>query len=117
MPPLSHEAAYEEACREGQLAGAVLVATDATGKFRYAKAFGETAWGEKLSVDSVMWIASCTKLMTSVAALQQVERGNIGLDDDVTSWLPELASLDVLEEFDEDGKPIMKQRIGPITLK
>ena len=76
MSPLSHEAAYEEACREGQLPGAVLVATDATGKFRYAKAFGETAWGEKLSVDSVMWIASCTKLMTSVAALQQVERGN-----------------------------------------
>ena len=117
MSPLSHEAAYEEACREGRLPGAVLVATDATGKFRYSKAIGETAWGEKLSVDSVMWIASCTKLMASVAALQQVERGNIKLDEDVTKWLPELAALDVLEDFDADGKPIMNKRAGPITLR
>ncbi|RYP90636.1 hypothetical protein DL770_003237 [Monosporascus sp. CRB-9-2] len=117
MSRFSHESIYEEACRKGELPGAVLVAADATGKFQYAKAFGETAYGEKLSADSVMWIASCTKLMTSVAALQQVDRGNIGLDEDLSRVLPELAALEVLEGFNSEDKPILKKREGVITLR
>lgn len=117
MAQFSHESAYEEACRTGVVPGAVLVATDATGKFRYAKAFGETARGEKLALDSVMWTASCTKLLTAVAALQQVDRGNIGLDDDVATILPELAAAEVLEDFDSEGKPVLKKREEKITLR
>lgn len=117
MSQFSHESAYEEACRTGVLPGAVLVAADATGKFHYAKAFGETARGEKLALDSVMWMASCTKLMTAVAALQQVEQGKIGLDDDVANLLPELAAAEVLDSFDSEGKPVLKKREEKITLR
>lgn len=117
MPRFSHEEAYEEACRKGEIPGAVLVAADATGKFRYGKAFGKTARGEKLALDSVMWIASCTKLMTAVAALQQVEQGKIGLDDDVATLLPELAALEVIDSFDADGKPVLTKRTEKITLR
>jgi CubicO group peptidase (beta-lactamase class C family) len=36
---------------------------------------------EAMTVDTVLWIASCTKLMTAVAALQLVEQGRLHLDD------------------------------------
>ena len=38
-----------------------------------------------------MRIQSMTKAITSVAALQLVEAGRLGLDDGVEEWLPELA--------------------------
>ncbi|KAI1780440.1 beta-lactamase family protein [Hypoxylon cercidicola] len=117
MATFSHESIFEAACRDGIIPGAVVVASDATGKFKYSKAFGKTAHGETLSTDSVMWIASSTKLMTSVAALQQVERGLIGLDDDTAKLLPEIAALQVLKEFDEEGKPVYEERKAPITLR
>lgn len=40
--------------------------------------------------------ASLTKLITSIAALQCIERGLIGLDDVVTKGLPELSDKDIL---------------------
>ncbi|KAI2473450.1 beta-lactamase family protein [Annulohypoxylon bovei var. microspora] len=117
MAEYSHESAFEAACEAGQIPGAVLVAADATGKFRYAKAFGKTAHGETLATDSVMWMASCSKLMTSVAALQQVDRGHIGLDEDIGKVLPELNALKVLTGFDGEGKPVYEERQVTITLK
>ncbi|KAI0142433.1 beta-lactamase family protein [Hypoxylon sp. NC0597] len=117
MSGFSHEPIFEAACQAGEIPGAVLVAADATGKFRYAKAFGKTAHGETLATDSVMWLASCSKLMTSVAALQQVERGHIGLDEDIGKVLPELNSLQVLTGFDEEGKPVFEERQSSITLR
>lgn len=43
-----------------------------------------------MSADTVFWIASCSKLVTTVAALQCVERGQIALEDTVEEVLPEL---------------------------
>ncbi|OTB03560.1 hypothetical protein M426DRAFT_12499 [Hypoxylon sp. CI-4A] len=117
MANFSHEAAFEAALQAGEIPGVALVATDVTGKFNYAKAFGKTAHGETITADSVFWIASCTKLMTSVATLQQVERGSIGLDDDVSKILPELAAQKILKGFDEEGKPLYEDRQVPITVK
>lgn len=52
-------------------------------------------WGqdEVVGPSSVFWLASCTKLLTAVAALQLVEDGLIALDDSVEEVLPELAAL------------------------
>ncbi|KAI1408137.1 beta-lactamase family protein [Hypoxylon sp. FL1857] len=117
MSEFSHEPIFEAACQAGEIPGAVLVAADATGKFKYAKAFGKTAHGETLATDSVMWLASCSKLITSIAALQQVERGHIGLDEDVAKVLPELNELQVLAGFDDEGKPVYEARQVPITIR
>ena len=43
-----------------------------------------------------------TKMVTTTAALQQVERGNLDLDAPVEQYLPEFADLQVLEGFDGD---------------
>lgn len=63
-----------------------------------------------------------TKLMTTVAALQCVEKGLIKLDDDVTDEvLPEFRDVQVLERMVDDGnegeKPILRPSKGKITLR
>lgn len=69
-------------------------------------------------MDDIMLIASCTKLMTSIAAIQCVERGLVTLDTDVAEVLPELAAQGILTSFDEDtGEPIIEKRRNPITLR
>lgn len=63
-----------------------------------------------------MVLASMTKLMTSIAALQCVERGLIGLDDDVSPLLPTLAAQPILTGFTPTGDPITRPRTQPIKL-
>ena len=63
------------------------------------------------------WIASCTKAMTSAAALQLVERGVLSLDEPVGARVPALAAPRVLEGFDADGTPRLRLAAGPITLR
>ena len=50
--------------------------------------------------DALFRIASMTKPVTSVALMQLVEQGRIGLDDPAEKYLPELAELKVIESFD-----------------
>ncbi|KAF2097234.1 beta-lactamase/transpeptidase-like protein [Rhizodiscina lignyota] len=74
------------------------------------------------TTDSVCWIASMTKLMTTVSAVQCVERGLIGLDDDVSERiLPEFRDINVLEDMVDDGKggqmPRLRKARGKITLR
>src|SRR5918996_5903701 len=57
---------------------------------------------EPARTDTMVWFASMAKPITSVAALQLVERGNLGLDQPVASALPAFGALRVLEGFDGD---------------
>ena len=62
-------------------------------------------------------MASCTKLMTSIAALQCVERGQIKLDDAVSKVLPELKDLEIIKGFAEDGSLTYQKAKNFITLR
>ena len=64
-----------------------------------------------------MWIASCTKLMTSICAMQLVEQGKLTLDDPVYDLIPELKNFKILQTFGNDGKPVEVQHTKPITLR
>src|SRR5882672_8008500 len=68
----------------------------------YQGAFGvaDVATGRPLASDALFRIASMTKPVTSVALMQLVEQGRIGLDDPAEKYLPELAGLKVIESFD-----------------
>lgn len=72
--------------------------------------------GPPLAVDDLFQIASMTKALTSVAAMQLVEQGKLSLHDDIGTVLPELADSQVLEGFDDDGKPVTRPAAGPVTL-
>lgn len=65
----------------------------------------------------MMWLASCTKLVTSVAVLQCVERGLLDLDEDVVRLLPELTDIGVLKDMNEDGSSIVEPAKGKVTLR
>lgn len=89
-----------------------------TGKFKYEKAFGPKSPTEKMDINSTFIMASCTKLMTTIAALQCVERGQIDLDDDVGEAVPELKNPDIITGFKEGTEePILKKAENKITLR
>ena len=69
-----------------------------------------------MKLSTVMRIASTTKLITSVAAMQCVDRGLIGLDDDVVPVTPELHGIQLLTGFDGD-QPRLREPEKPITLR
>ncbi|RSH83852.1 hypothetical protein EHS25_005467 [Saitozyma podzolica] len=46
-----------------------------------------------LSPSSLPYMASATKILATIAALQLVERGKLSLDEDLRPSLPELTSL------------------------
>lgn len=73
---------------------------------------------EPMTVESVFWFASCTKLITAVAAMQLVEQGKLALDDgeQLERYLPELKEIKVLEE-DENGRLRLVEKKRKITLR
>lgn len=115
------EAVITSAIANEEIPGCVLVACNRDGSFKYGKSFGNTSIkaenAKPLALDTVMWVASCTKLMTSISAMQLVERGLVTLDEPVYKYIPELESFTVIKSFDEDGKPIEEKHTKPITLR
>ena len=87
---------------------AVGMAADAR-KVLYTGAFGRRdSSGPAAGPDTIFRIASMTKAVTTVAALQLVEEGKVDLSEPVSRHLPQLADLEVLEGFDGDGKPSLR---------
>jgi methyl acetate hydrolase len=85
----------------------------------YQGAFGVRAKGTlaAMSIDTVFAIASMTKLLTSVAAMQLVERGQLKLDEPAARIDPALDSPQVLDSFDAKGIPELRPARKPITLR
>jgi methyl acetate hydrolase len=97
----------------------VAIATTAN-QITYSGAFGkrDSASGIDVTPDSIFMIASMTKPVTSVAAMQLVEQGKLKLDEPASTYLPELGNLQVLHGFDPDtGKPILQPATKPVTLR
>jgi CubicO group peptidase (beta-lactamase class C family) len=85
----------------------------------YEGAFGtrDLAKGPAMTLDSVFRIASMTKAIASVAAMQLVEQGKLKLEDPVPNIDPALGSPQVLEGFDAAGAPQLTTARRPITLR
>jgi CubicO group peptidase (beta-lactamase class C family) len=81
---------------DGQIAGAVaLVLRD--GRPVYERAFGwsDREAGRRMTPDTIFRIASQTKAITSVAILQLMEQGQLGLSDPVSRFIPAFARTTV----------------------
>lgn len=98
--------------------GVVAQAVDLN-KVLYSGAFGkrDSASNIELTQDSIFQIASMTKPVTSVAALQLVEQGKVTLDEPIEKHLPKLANPQVLEGFDAAGNPRLRPAKKSITLR
>jgi methyl acetate hydrolase len=71
---------------------------------------------DAVTPDSMLRIASMTKMVATVAALQQVERGNLDLNAPVDEYRPEFAQVHVLDGFDGDT-PRLRPPVGRATVR
>jgi len=88
-------------------------------KITYSGAYGkrDAESGVAVTLDSIFAIASMTKPVTSVAAMQLVEQGKLKLDVPASTYIQELGTLQVLHGFDAAGQPILKPARRPVTLR
>src|SRR5947209_6290041 len=83
-------------------------------KTLYSGAFGvRDSSGTAVRTDSIFRIASMTKAVTTVAALQLVEQGKVQLDEPVARHLPEFNKLQVLQGFDANGTASLRPAVTP----
>lgn len=102
-----------------KLAGATFAAVSRDG-VQYNKSFGTTTIEPNtpaLTENHVMSLMSATKFITSIAALQCVERGLLDLDADAAELLPQLRGIDVIKGVKEDGSSILEPAREKITLR
>src|SRR5687767_11308030 len=108
----------ERAVESGKVPGVVAMATSRDGLV-YEGAFGKRRLGGDvdMTLDTVFHVASMTKAVTSVAALQLVERGLLDLDKPIGRVLPALASPSILDGWADDGSPRLRSARWPVTLR
>ena len=83
---------------------------------RFHYGFADREAGIALREDHIFRIFSNTKLATSCAMMMLVEKGEIGLDDPIGQYLPELTSLQVLRPGAIDIGDT-EPATGPITIR
>jgi len=106
-----------DAVDSGGVPHVAAIAADRDGVI-YQGAAGPRAVGESdpVTVDTLFRIMSMTKMPCTVAALQQVEEGNLDLDAPVTDYCPEFAETQVLTGFDGDT-PVLRPPARQATVK
>ncbi|EOD46033.1 putative beta-lactamase protein [Neofusicoccum parvum UCRNP2] len=105
--------------------GVLLHAIDRKGNDIYKRAAGTSALGPTsppISFTNTIRLASCTKLVTTIAALQCVERGLLALDAPLDALLPELCSQPIITSYNAASSAAaasltFAQRTKPLTLR
>ena len=69
-----------------------------------------------MTKDTITQIGSMTKLITTIAVLQLVEKGQIDLESEIHKYLPELETLKIIESFD-NKKPLFSTPNRKPTVK
>jgi methyl acetate hydrolase len=111
------DAVLRSAVDSGAVPNVVAIAADRSGTVYQSAAGPRSAGGdEPVGVDSVFKIASMTKIVTTVAALQLLEAGELDLDAPVEDYLPSFADLHVLAGFDADG-PVLRPPRSRATVR
>lgn len=108
--------AIEAEIASGKLPGAVITIAR-RGRLAHAKAYGrlDPQQAAPMTRDAIFRIYSMTKPVVSVALMMLVEQGRLLLTQPVSTWLPELAAPQVLE----DGEGLSGSRVPavrPITV-
>jgi len=108
---------FERAVDGGVVPGVVALVGDRDGVL-YEGAFGALSVDYRAPArpDTVFWLASMTKALVSVAALQLIERHELELDQPVADILPAFGALQVLEGFDGE-RPVLRAPVRQATIR
>lgn len=111
-------ALLDDAVARGTVTGAVALAVRRDGVlFEAAAGRRDLSGPATMSADTIFWLASMTKAIVSVGAMQLVEQERLSLDAPVGEVLPALAAPWVLEGFDADGAPRLRPARTVMTLR
>jgi len=112
------DAALRDAVERKDVPGVVALVTDRR-RVLYLGAFGaaDVSTGRALTADALFRIASMTKSITSMAAMQLIEQGRFGLDDPVEKYLPEFANLKVVSFDAATGAYRLRPASRPPTVR
>ncbi|CAF9928178.1 MAG: hypothetical protein HETSPECPRED_006765 [Heterodermia speciosa] len=98
---------------------AIVVGKDGELMFSHASGTRGKETQEPMTLDSTFWMASCTKMIGGIAVMQLCEQGKLALDDPdlVESIAPELKSVRILKNVDQNGKAEYVEKKNRITLR
>jgi CubicO group peptidase (beta-lactamase class C family) len=100
-----------------ELAGAVALVADKDKVLSVdVVGYADIAAGNKMSADTIFWIASQSKPMTAAAVMILVDEGKISLDDPVEKYLPEFKGQMVVAEKGND-QLLLRKPAHPITVR
>lgn len=102
--------------------GAAVTIVNKEGKvlFNYVKGKAGLDEGRgPLRDDSLYWLASCTKLASTILALIAVEEGKLSLDDpkSIAKYCPELRNTPIIKDVSPEGKIELVPKKNKITLR
>ena len=109
-PMTKAAAVLDQTIADGRLNFAVAAVGNAGGQtWSYAAGYQDAEKTNVASPDNIIQIASMTKLVTTIAALQLMEQGKLNLDSPVSVYATELNDLQVLKGFEADETPIFER--------
>ena len=115
---MSIQTILDRAIESGTIAGATAFIGNRAGTISsHAAGIADPATGAAMKPDTIFQIASMTKAITSVAAMQLVEHGRLSLDGPIEAVLPALAAPQVITGFDGAGNVVLRPATRPITLR
>lgn len=88
--------------QNSELPAAIMGYSNKEGQMKWY-AYGPSVWGGKdtINENNIFRIYSMTKAIASIAAMQLVEQGRIGLDDPLDDLMPEMTSIPILTKEGE----------------
>ena len=97
----------------------VMFARDGVPVYSNAAGWADIEKQVPMKLDTRMRFASMTKPVTAVAAMQLVERGQLGLDDPVSLYIPEFADARVAISHEKNAEGTFDSRpaTGPILVR
>ena len=109
-PMTKAAAVLDQTIADGRLNFAVAAVGNAGGQtWSYAAGYQDAEKTNVASPDNIIQIASMTKLVTTIAALQLMEQGKLNLDSPISVYAPELNDLQLLKGFEADETPIFEK--------
>ncbi|MCG8272114.1 beta-lactamase family protein [Aquamicrobium sp. NLF2-7] len=102
---------------DSRVPGVVAMVTDRKQDI-YSGAAGDRRLGDgAMSEDTVFAIFSTTKAIAGTTALQCVEEGLLDLDAPARDYVPAIGKLQVLDGFDNAGKPMLRAPKSDVTTR
>lgn len=114
----AYEAAADDAVRRHKVPGAVAMVANGS-EVLHQSAFGPSNRpdGRMHTLEDVFMLASMTKIVTSVAGAQLLERGLFRLDQPAEELLPEIATHQVITGFGSDDRPMLRPAKSKPTMR